>query len=186
MTSKCRISSYYGLGLLFLGFIAVAVYSQRKSIKLTGTGWNELVEQIEQVELGGLRAVAQDYLDPKENQTRIEPEELWKLVGGHEGLRRMRSNAELMLALAAHAQHWNFQEATIVGERMRRDSLRLRRAVLRIELGLLRYSLLRRFSLYAPFHLQEAAGAYYLMRQRLLALYATSHSGRHPLLAAAI
>jgi len=177
---------YYGIGFLLMGFIAVGVYTQRRSIKLTSDSWDVLVGRVEQVNVAGLRAVALDYLDPTEHQTRIQPEELWTLVGGEVGLRRMRANADLMLALAAHAQHWNFEEATIVGERMRRDCLRLRRAVLRIELGMLRYSLLQRFSVYAPFHLQEAAGAYYLMRQRLLALCSTSHAGRYQGLAATL
>jgi hypothetical protein len=174
---------YYGLGLIFIGFIAAAIHAQRRAIRLTARGWDDLVARIERVEYAGLKVVAQDYLDPKHSQIELEPRELWKLVGGYEGLRRMRSNAELLLALAAHAQHWNFNEATIVAERMRFDSLRLRRAVLRIELGFLPYSVLRRFWLRIPIQIQEAAAAYYLMRQRLLSLYATSHPARYPRLA---
>ena len=37
-----------------------------------------------------------------------------------------------------------------------------------------------------PFHLQEAASAYYLMRERLLALYETSHIALLPQLAQAV
>ena len=48
------------------------------------------------------------------------------MLGGREGLRRMRENAKLMLILAAHAQQWNFDEGVIVTERMRRDAVRLR------------------------------------------------------------
>jgi hypothetical protein len=177
---------YLAIGALLIGFIVIAVYSQRSAIKLSAQGWDELVERLEHVDVNGVRAVAQDYLDPRENQIRLQPEELWNLIGGADGLRRMRTNADLMLALAAHARDWNFEEAIIVGERMRRDSLRLRKAVSRIELGLLRHFILRRFSVYAPFHLQEAAGAYYLMRQRLLTLCSTSHSGRYVALAAAL
>ncbi len=177
---------YFGIVLLLIAFISVAVYSQRRSIRLSADSWDSLVARMEQVDFAGLKTVAQDYLDPTEHQTHLEPEELWAMVGGREGLRRMRSNAELMLGLAAYAQQWNFEEATIVGERMRRDCVRLRKAVLRVELGLWRYWFMKRLSLYAPFHLQEAAGAYYLMRQRLLALCLTSHSGRYSRLAAAL
>jgi hypothetical protein len=31
-----------------------------------------------------------------------------------------------------------------------------------------------------PFYLHEAASSYYLMRQRLLALYQTNHAGLYP------
>jgi hypothetical protein len=37
-----------------------------------------------------------------------------------------------------------------------------------------------------PFNVHEAASAYYLMRQRLLALYETSHAGLYPALAAVL
>ena len=170
---------YYGLGLTFTGFLVAATYSQRKAIRLTGRAWDDLVAQLQRVEFANLRVVATDYLDPKDSQIALEPKELWELVGGYDGLRKMQSNAELMLALAAHAQHWSFSEATIVAERMRLDSSRLSRALLRIELGFLPHFLLRRFWPRIPIQVQEAAAAYYLMRQRLLSLYATSHNGRY-------
>jgi hypothetical protein len=74
----------------------------------------------------------------------------------------------------------------IVSERMRRDALRLRRAVLRIQVGFLPFAVLRHFYIRTPLQIQEAAAAYYLMRQRLLALYGSSHSGRLPALAAVL
>lgn len=174
---------YFALALLLLGFIAAAIYTQRKSIKLTSRGWEELIARVEQIEFAGIKTVAHDYLDPQQGQTQLEPEDLWNLVGGVDGLHSMRSNAKLMLALAAHAQHWNFVEATIVGERMRRDALRLRKAARRIELGFIPHFVMRRFWLRTPLYLQETTAAYYLMRQRLLLLYLNSHSGRYPRLA---
>jgi len=77
--------------------------------------------------------------------------------------------------LAGFAQQWNFQESVIVGERMRRDGLALRRAARKVWVGMLfGYG-----KAHGPFSVQEAASAYYLMRQRLLALYETSHAGRY-------
>lgn len=108
---------------------------------------------------------------------------MWLMLGGKAGLRRMRENAEIMLQLAAHAQQWNFDEGVIVTERMRRDALRLKRAVRRVELAITFHSLMRRSTTLIPFHLHEAASSYYLMRQRLLALYQTSHAGLYPRLA---
>jgi hypothetical protein len=91
-----------------------------------------------------------------------------------------------MLALAAYAQRWNFAEAVIVTERMRLDAATLRRAVRHVELGLIPSKMLRRYQMTIPLHAQEAASAYYLMRQRLLALYGTSHAGLYPKLATAL
>jgi hypothetical protein len=62
----------------------------------------------------------------------------------------------------------------------------LRKAVRVIELGMISDIVFRRHLRTTPFHLHEAASAYFLMRQRLLALYETSHMGLHPRLAAAL
>jgi hypothetical protein len=59
---------------------------------------------------------------------------------------------------------------------MRRDGLQLRRAVTRIMLE----TFIGVKQVRIPFYLHEAASSYYLMRQRLLALYQTNHAGLHP------
>ena len=178
--------TFYVLSAVLLGLLVGAIYSQRKAVRLSNRGWEDLLSRIQKIDTRGVTTVALDYLNPPQHQTAIQPRELWTLVGAYDGLRRMRANADLILALAGHASHWNYEEATIVGERMRRDALRLRRAVLRIEVGFLPFAVLRQFYIRTPFQIQEAAAAYYLMRQRLLALYASSHSGRLPALAAVL
>jgi hypothetical protein len=57
---------------------------------------------------------------------------------------------------------------------MRCDAIALRRAVLKVTVG----TVPGYIDLRGSFYLQEAVSAYYLMRERLLALYATSHAGR--------
>lgn len=176
--------TYFVLAAVLLGLVVGGIYSQRKAVRHSDRDWEDILSRVHKLDTLGLTTIALDYLNPPQHQTAIQPRELWKLVGAYDGLRRMRANADLMLALAAHASHWNYEEATIVAERMRRDALRLRHAVLRVEVGFLPFAVLRQFYIRTPFHIQEAAAAYYLMRQRLLALYASSHSGRLPALAA--
>lgn len=151
--------------------------------------WKDIVAKLQPVNLEGMGIVARDFLEPSRDQLKLDPNEIWSLVGGWEGLKRMRANAELMLALAAHTQRWNFEESVIVAERMRRDAIKLRRAAKHIEFQmkphLMRF-LPQRYWFNVPFEVHEAASAYYLMRQRLLALYETSHSGLYPRLAAAL
>ena len=148
--------------------------------------WHDLVAGLYRLDMLELSAVAVDYLTPHRSQIDLEPNEIWESLGGYGGLRKMRENAEVMLALAAYAQRWNFTEAVIVTERMRLDAASLRRAVRRVELGLIPSKLLRRYQFTLPLNAQEASSAYYLMRQRLLCLYETSHAGLYPKLAAAL
>lgn len=144
--------------------------------------WEDLISGMEPMHARGLELVALDNLQPQANQLRLEPEHLWGLIGGMEGLRRMRKNADLLIALAAYVQRWNFEEGVIVAERMRHDAVQLKRAIFRIRFDMM----LRRTQLRTPFYIHQAATSYYLMTKRVLALYETSHSGLLPKLAAAM
>jgi hypothetical protein len=174
---------YLLLGLLVGGLLTAALKSQLSALRVDKRSWQDIVSQLKRIEFERVKSVARDYLDPREGQISLEPTDMWLMLGGREGLRRMRANARLMLLLAAHAQRWNFDEGVIVTERMRRDALQLRRAVRHVEFDLAFHTVLRRSGTFIPFHLHEAASAYYLMRQRLLALYQTSHAGLYPRLA---
>jgi hypothetical protein len=155
-------------------------------LKQRRRGWHDIVAELQPLNTGELSAVAIDYLVPHSGQIDMEPEAIWKSIDGYRGLKKMRENAEVMLALAACAQQWNFVEAVIVTERMRMDAVQLRRAVRRVELGMISLRLFRRYQLTLPLHAQEASSAYHLMRQRLLCLYQTSHAGLYPRLAEAL
>jgi len=177
------VLAYIFLGAVVACLVAAAIKGQMSALRVDRRSWQELVSQLKRIEFQRITSVARDYLDPQGGQISLEPADMWLMLGGREGLRRMRENARLMLLLAAHAQQWNFDEGVIVTERMRRDAIRLNSAVRRIELALTFNMILRRSSNLIPFHLHEAASSYYIMRQRLLALYQTSHSGLYPRLA---
>ncbi len=169
-------------GMTILGVGGALFESHRKAASLSRLGWDDLLARLKPVSAEGINAIALDYLQPKKGQVSIETDKLWTLIGGFDGIQRLHANADVLLALAGYAQRWNPGESLIVVERMRRDGIALRRAsrklLLSLPLGLGRTR--------GPFNVQEAAGAYYLMRQRLLALYETSHIGRYPELAAVL
>ena len=168
------------------GFAFVALHARKSSIRLNGRSFNALLASLQPIDLEGVSCVARDFLEPQRGQISMEPEVIWQMLGGDLGLRRMRANADLLLAIAAHASQWNDEEGLIVTERMRRDALRLRSAVRQIRLGMLSQLVTGHHWVSVPFQLQEAASSYYLMRQRLLALYETSHVGLLPRLAEAV
>jgi hypothetical protein len=166
------------------GLLAVIalIYAHTRSHKLLSKDWQTLVTSIEPMHMRGLEMVALDHLEPKKNQLQLEPDEIWGLVGGKEGLRRMDHNADLMIALAAYVRNWNHDQAIIVAERIRQDSIQLKRALRRIRWS----AYLRRSQLRVPFYVHQAAASYYLMTRRLLALYETSQYMLYPVLAEAL
>ena len=107
---------------------------------------------------------------------------LWARIGGAEGLKKMRANVDVLIALAAYAQRWNGAEGIAVTEQMRCDAMTLKRAVVGIGLGMIfGYGKKR-----VPFYVQESIRAYHLMRQRLLMLYDLTHAGLYPRLLNAV
>lgn len=184
--------SHLPILLVFFAAFALVVkltHSMVSTAAETRMHWKEIIAKLEPVNLEGMGIVARDFLEPSRDQLKLDPNEIWSLVGGWEGLKRMRANANLMLALAAYSQRWNFEEGVVVAERMRRDALKLRRAVRHLELQT-RPSVMRllpkKYWFNVPFEVHEVASSYYLMRQRLLALYETSHAGLYPQLAASL
>jgi hypothetical protein len=178
--------SYLVFGALLGGVLIAVIADWYSSRKWSRQDWRTLVARLRPVDFAGVSAVATDYLIPRGGQTELNPDEIWEFLGGYEGLKRMCENAEIMLALAAYAQRWNYAEAVIVTERMRHDAALLRSSVRHVQLGLMPFRLFRRFRFALSLHAQEASSSYYLMRQRLLSLYETSHAGRYPTLANAL
>jgi hypothetical protein len=147
--------------------------------RLARCTWDELLGKLHPVDSNGVMMVALNHLAPSKNQLDLQPEVMWRLLGGLDGLQRMRENGRILIALASYVERWNFDEGVIIAERMRRDGLQLRRSVMWIMvetfLGLKKIRI--------PFYLHEAASSYYLMQQRLLVLYETNHAGLYPRLA---
>ena len=175
------------VGLATVGFLLLVIvgiqlrfFLRRRSQQ--NTTWNTLLSRLEPLNFADLERIAKAYLEPRANQLELQPQAMWRLLGGADGLPRLRRNAEVMLDLAVFVQRWNFEDATVVAEIMRRDAQRLQKAITQIEMAML----LRRGNMRIPFYIHEASAAYYLMRQRLLALYETSHAGLLPRLTAAL
>ena len=170
------------LSLVAAVLLGGLIYQHTVTNRLHRCEWNDLLGQLASVPRAPVSQVAEEYLNPQPNQLGTEPTDIWAALGGLEGMRRMRKNARVLIALAAYAERWNYIEGVIVAERMRHDALQLRRATFQITMR----AALGTGSLRVPFYMHEAAGAYHLMTQRLLALYQTSHIGLYPRLAEAL
>lgn len=175
------------MGIFFFVGLGIAtaillVHVQLKERKFSADDWDTLVSQLQVVPLQGLEQVASEHLHPRGSQVGMEPLEMWHLIGGVEGLERMERNADILIRLASYVSRWNYTEAMIVAERMRQDSLNLRRALLSIKKQ--HYSKKHRIRI--PFYVQQAASAYYLMTRRIIALYQTNQFILYPRLSEAL
>ncbi len=150
----------------------LGVVQRRRSADFEG-----MLASVEAVNLEGIRSVADLFLSPTKNQLGIEPPVMWEMLGGLEGVTRMRTNAKAMLDLCIYAERWG-QEGELVAHLVRTDALYLSKAVRRIE-WYVWFGVGRKRSHFA---LLEAAGYYDLIQRRLLGLYESIHVGRLPAL----
>jgi hypothetical protein len=163
------------IGALFVRYF----YRHFAAWQLYQRDWNDLLGKLQPISVVAVTAIGDEYLNPTPHQLGPEPIDIWRSLGGLEGIRRMRRNARILIALAAYAQRWNFTESVIVKERMLQDGLHLQRATLQVIVR----RVFRIGNMRGVFYLHDSVGAYHLMTKRLLALYRTSHAGLYPRLA---
>ena len=167
------------IAIIFVLFLTKGLYQASiRSRQLSLCTWQETARRIRPVHNEAIRAVAKNFLDPSLSATERDPKDIWDSLGGAEGFARMNENAEVLISLASYAQQWDPNGGAIIQERMKRDGVALRRAVLNLSVALTCHSREDR----ALAYVHEAASSYHLMRERLLALYKNNHAGVYPLL----
>lgn len=168
------------------GLVLMVLRAPLHSLDLKDQNWKSLVGKLQMVDNKAVAAVAHDYLTPSEGLFVLQPVQIWKAVGGYDGLSKMRDNAQIMLELAAFVRETDFDSSVIVAERMRREEVLVRESVRRLELAQFTYVAFSKLTPSAVFDVQQAAAFYYLMRERLFALYKASLEGLYPALSQAV
>ena len=141
--------------------------------KISQQTWEQLVSSVEQVNLEGIREIADVFLNPTKDQLRLEPPVMWQMLGGIKGLQKMHRNADTMLQLCMYAERWD-AEGPVVSEMIRLDAINLNKALWRVELA----AFLGLGRLRGHFAMMELAAHYELIRRRLLGQYEKSHIAR--------
>lgn len=120
----------------------------------------------------GVARVASDYLDESgqrrtsNSDADLEPSQIWKLVGGLQGLEILERNCSVLIDLAAYVQQW-YPEAVVLAEELRLNAREIEWHVDRLRGA----SKSGNLELYFADYAQPAVAKYYLMTQRVLELY---------------
>jgi hypothetical protein len=136
------------------------------------TPWAELLNRLVWVDQHNIARVALDVIpesgEPADAHERfsLEPSDIWKLVGGMEGLEAIERNCEVLVELAAYVQRW-YPEAIMVAEQLRLNAKEIEWHVGRLKGAAQTGNLQSSFADYA----QRAVVAYYLMTRHLVQLY---------------
>ena len=137
--------------------------------------WIDVVSHIIPVNTAAVELIAHHLLDPRPLQNAIPPADMLNMLGNAPGLIAMKHNAKLLRIMTYYIQSANHDEAVIVAERIRIDTRHLQRSIdtMSFPRSLFIKEAVR-------LHLAgEAAVSYFLMRQRVLCLYASNRPDLH-------
>jgi hypothetical protein len=160
------------VAIFVMALAAIAAYYYRRSHTSAQKNWERLLKRLTVVDRGSIAEVALDIVDESGQQRKdeasavLEPSEIWKLVGGLEGLEILEANCAVLVDLAFYVQQW-YPEAVAVTEQLRLSAREIEWQVGRLKSAQETGKLESAFPMYA----QPAVAAYYLMTRRVLALY---------------
>jgi len=178
-----RTGIFIGAVAIFvMSLIAIAAYYYRRARNSTQNDWDSLLNRLTRVDRSSIAEVALDVIDESGQQRKdqgsaiLEPPQIWKLLGGMEGIEALEANCAVLIDLAFYLQQ-QYPEALVVAEQLRLSAREIEWQVGRLRGAAETGKLAGAFPMYG----QRAAAAYYLMTQRLLDLY---EQGDPPKLAA--
>jgi len=170
--SKGSVWFPIAVAVFVIVLIVIAVYFYRRAQKTSQRDWRQLLTRLTIVDRSSIAEVALDIIDESGQQRKdggsaaLEPSEIWKLVGGLEGLEVLEANCAVLIDLAFYVQQW-YPEALAVAEQLRLSAREIEWHVERLKGAQRTGKLESAFPMYA----QPAVAAYYLMTRRVLALY---------------
>ena len=161
------------VALFFVLNLAAAGYFYWRARRLSQASWDELIARLVSTDRDGISLVAHELVDDWgqvkmdiDEDSALEANELWELVGGLKGLQILEKNSEVLIEIAFHVQRW-YPEAVVIAEQLRRDARELQWHVSRLKGAAKTGNLQVSF----PFYARRAVTTYYLMTCRVLQLY---------------
>jgi hypothetical protein len=168
-------NNIYFLAVLAAFLLALAttfiVYSRRARRSSHGS-WNDLLKRLRLLDRDSIARIALDAIDEpglsatEEGNLPLDPEQIWPLIGGLEGLEVLEHNCAVLVDMAFYVQKWH-PEAVVVSEQLRLNAREIEWHLKRLKGAANTGNLKSAFPDYA----QRAITTYYLMTRSVLALY---------------
>ena len=155
------------VGLVVTGLTTVAVRYSLRSRRSSQATWEELLRRLVHLDREKIAAIALDAIDDSVHETfLLEPEAIWEMLGGMDGLDRLEKNCQVLIDMATYVQRWH-PEALVVAEQLRLNAREIEWHVGRLKGAAQAGNLQTAFASYA----QRAVATYYLMTRHVLELY---------------
>lgn len=160
------------VSIFIVTLTAIASYYLRRARRSSKRDWEQLLHRLKNVDRNSIAEVALDIIDESgqrrsdEGSALLEPSEVWRLVGGLDGLEVLEANCAVLIDLVFYLQQW-YPEALTAAEQLRLNAREIEWNIGRLRSAQKTGKLESVFVMYA----QPAVATYYLMTQRVLAIY---------------
>lgn len=167
-------SSYFLIfaTLLLAVLIATLLYYYFRARRSAEITWEDMLKRLTWIDRTAISTIALDAVSEL-GERRSEEEgfvldriEIWRLLGGLEGLEIIEHNCKILVELATYVQRW-YPEALVVAEQLRLNAREIEWHVGRLKGAVKTGNLDTAFADYA----RSAVATYYIMTRQLLALY---------------
>ena len=152
--------------LLVLALILVAGHSVLRARRTANSDWADILPRLQPIDRDNFAAVALDLLEDPDGHPHLDPDSIFTLIGGMEGLTAIERNCDVLVDLASYVQRY-YPEALAIAEELRLNSREIQWHIGRLRGASQTGHLREQFPLYA----QRAVATYYLMTRSLLVLY---------------
>lgn len=147
--------------------LGIASYYYRRAHRASRTAWMMLLGRLRKIDRDKFAAVALDLLERRQEGQQLDPQSIFEMIGGMDGLDALEQNCDVLVDLAAYVQRW-YPEALELTEDLRVNARQIKWHIGRLRGAMRTGHFYDQFPIYA----QRAVAAYYLMTQSLLVLYA--------------
>ena len=124
------------------------------------------MHRLRQIDREKFAAVALDLLEEPDAQHQLDPDLIFEMIDGMNGLDALEQNCDVLIDLATYVQKW-YPDALQLAEELRLNAREIQWHIGRLRGASQTGHLREQFPIYA----QRAVATYYLMTRSLLVLY---------------
>ena len=154
------------VAVLALGLVGITAYYVLRARRSSRNAWMVLMGRLRHIDRDKFAAVALDLLEEREAPSQLDPDVIFDMVDGMNGLTALEENCDVLIDLATYVQKW-YPDVLQLGEELRLNAREIKWHIGRLRAASATGHLRDQFPQYA----QRAVATYYLMTRSLLVLY---------------
>ncbi|WP_263376665.1 hypothetical protein [Granulicella aggregans] len=154
------------VGAFVSTLIGITLYFILRARRASKNAWRMILGRLRQIDRDKFAEVALDLLDDREDERHLEPDRIFEMIGGMNGLDALEENCDVLIDLATYVQRW-YPDALQLSEELRLNAREIKWHIGRLRGASATGHLREQFPVYA----QRAVATYYLMTRSLLVLY---------------